>query len=235
MTSFLKMNTLKNFIKVLLGKSLFISLDLKLPTHWFGNPHAGFYVYTRHLNTESIVYSFGVGEDISFDLELIKQIQCKVFAFDPTPKSIQFVQNKLNEKFIFHDIGISNKNGKEIFYMPPDKKFVSGSTINRWGSTNDRNYIQVQMKTFGSIIKDLNHSTIDLIKMDIEGAEYDVIVDILSTNIYVKQIVVEFHHRFSKEQLQKTKKTILKLRSAGYKLIAVSANKEEFTFLRDSD
>ena len=33
----------------------------------------------------------GCGEDISFDLGLIEMFDCDVYGFDPTPKSIDFV------------------------------------------------------------------------------------------------------------------------------------------------
>jgi hypothetical protein len=53
---------------------------------WFGTKYGGFYVYPDRLCQESIIYSFGVGEDVSFDLELIEKYNCHVFAFDPTQK-----------------------------------------------------------------------------------------------------------------------------------------------------
>ena len=48
----------------------------------------GFYLNPEFINEKSIIYSFGIGEDISFDLSLIKEFDCNVFGFDFTPKSI---------------------------------------------------------------------------------------------------------------------------------------------------
>ena len=39
--------------------------------------------------------------------------------------------------------------------------------------------ITVQMKSFADITKELQHRHIDVVKMDIEGSEYDVIESIL--------------------------------------------------------
>ena len=47
--------------------------------------------------------------------------------------------------------------------------------------------------------------------MDIEGAEYDVIDDILNSNIRIHQILVELHHRFPGNINRKDKKIFEKI------------------------
>jgi len=54
----------------------------------------------------------------------------------------------------------------------------------------------------------LKHSKIDLLKMDIEGAEYSVLKDMESVNIRPKQLLIEFHHRFPNVGIGETKKAI---------------------------
>jgi hypothetical protein len=66
-------NKIKLLVKILIGREIYIKNQVKLLTKWYGNTNAGFYVYTKPLNSKSIIYSFGVGEDISFDEELIKE------------------------------------------------------------------------------------------------------------------------------------------------------------------
>jgi hypothetical protein len=70
------------------------------------------------------------------------------------------------------------------------------------------------------------------LKLDIEGAEYDVIDDMLSSGIRPRQVLIEFHHRFPNVGVAKTTKAIQKLRDAGYGLCSVSSSSEEFGFLR---
>jgi translation initiation factor 2 beta subunit (eIF-2beta)/eIF-5 len=91
--------------------------------------------------------------------------------------------------------------------------------------------IQVPMKCFNDIIKELNHTSIDILKMDIEGSEYDVLPDILSSRIEIKQIVVEFHHRMIAGGGKLTKKAINLLKESGFKLFAYSKSIEEFSFI----
>ena len=48
-----------------------------------------------------------------------------------------------------------------------------------------------------TILEKLGHNRIDILKMDIEGAEYEVIEDIISSTVPIQQVLIEFHHRFS--------------------------------------
>mgnify|MGYP001380326887 FL=1 len=54
-----------------------------------GTNYGGWYIPKNiNLNKNSIVYSGGVGEDMSFDLLLNDKYGCKMFLIDPTfPKS----------------------------------------------------------------------------------------------------------------------------------------------------
>jgi hypothetical protein len=38
------------------------------------------------------IYSCGVGEDISFDMAVMNDYDCEIFAFDPTPKSMDWIK-----------------------------------------------------------------------------------------------------------------------------------------------
>jgi FkbM family methyltransferase len=185
----------------------------------------------RNLLTEdSIVYSFGVGEDITFDLALIEQYGLNVYAFDPTPLAIKFVEkaNQLTNQFHFEDIGISDKDEVAKFYLSTDKRDISGSIINK---NDDASFIEVEMNKVSTIMKKLNHTRIDLLKMDIEGSEYAVLENMLEEKNFPKQILVEFHHRFPQIEKNQTKKIIQKLNDAGYKIAKISDVGLEYTFL----
>jgi len=82
-------------------------------------------------------------------------------------------------------------------------------------------------------MRDLGHSRINLLKMDIEGSEYDVIDDILTNNLEVGQILVEFHHRFADIGMKKTLTAVAALRAAGYELFHISPWCEEYAFIKE--
>jgi FkbM family methyltransferase len=198
---------------------------------WLGNNYGGFYVYPDMLCRESVIYSFGVGEDISFDLGLIERYNCNVYAFDPTPKSIQWVNNnKPASNFYFCEYGISTKSGYQTFHLPKNKEHVSGSIIGL-SSVNPVDTIKVPMKTFKDIVEFFHHKIIDIVKLDIEGAEYEVIPDILNSGVEIKQFVIEFHHRMLAHGAKLTRNTLTLLKENGFELFAYSESMEELSFI----
>lgn len=217
----LKLISVKNYLRPV----------LKLNSVWAGSTYGGFYYLSQFLNDESIVYSFGIGEDISFDLDLIKNYKCNIHGFDPTPKSKKYI-SELNPSrfFTFHDFGISNKTEVVDFYLPIENNHVSGSLM-KYSGVDLENPIEVKMKKLVDIVNILDHKHIDILKMDIEGAEYDVIEDIISSSIFINQILIEFHERFFKDGITKTKNAIKQLKNAGFEIFAVSDTFHEISFI----
>lgn len=208
-----------------------IKLQVKTPTRYFGNEYGGYAVAPNTLQERSIVYSFGVGEDISFDLDIMQQCNAEVYAFDPTPKSIKWVRKQdLPSNFHFFTYGLSNKNGSEKFYLPKNTNYVSGSVL-----PSDRlksEYIEVEMYRLSTIMKNLQHDKVDILKMDIEGSEYMVIPDILSYALDISQICLEVHGRFYKNGIAKTRRLVKLLNQHEYYIIYISDSFEELTFLK---
>lgn len=203
----------------------------KHKSNWYGNQYGGFYAIPELLNEYSIVYSMGIGEDISFDEAIIEQHGCKVFGFDPTPKSINWCRNtSLPQNFTFYDYGIANTTGRMRFYLPKIEHHVSGSIIDH--NNVSHQFVEVNMMSLRDIMKSLDHEKIDLLKMDIEGSEYEVIDDILKTDIQISQLAIEFHERFFKNGKEKTIRAIQNLKEKGYEISAVSNSFQEVSFVK---
>ncbi len=174
-----------------------------------------------------------MGEDISFDEELMKK-GCEVYVYDPTPKSKIFVEKKqVSSLFHFSPCGIADYDGETKFYLPDNDDYVSCTIYNRWGyDENEKKPLVVEVKKLSTLMKENGHSHIDLLKIDIEGSEYDVIDDILKEKIDIMQICVEVHHRFPGIGIGKTKDMVKKLNANGYYIVAISDTREEYTFVR---
>lgn len=223
---------LKTKFNVVTGKIFNVKKSINIPHQWYGNDYGGFYICSEKLNKNSVIYSFGIGEDISFDEALINKFGCKVFGFDPTPKSIKWVENRRNPvEFIFHPYGIDEQTGIVEFLLPKNDNYVSGSVINQINVDNKK-MVKAPMKCLTDIIKELGHTKIDVLKIDIEGSEYKVLDSILSAPVEIDQILIEIHERFFPDGKEKTKILLETLNSYGYKLFGVSRGMEELSFIK---
>jgi len=222
---------LKLLAKVALGAEFLVKPDIACATERFGSEYGGWQVITSGIDRNSIVYSFGVGEDASFDIGLIERFDLTVFAFDPTPRSIQWVATqKLPESFVMHPFGIAAFDGDVKFNPPDNPEFVSHTVLDR--PSTEEQAITVPVRRLSTILRELGHDRIDVLKMDIEGAEYDVLDEMKENDIRPNQILIEFHHRFQNVGVEKSKSAIEQIRSMGYDLFAVSSSNEEFCFAR---
>ena len=79
-------------------------------------------------------------------------------------------------------------------------------------------------------MKMLGHSYLDLLKMDIEGAEFSVLPDILTSGIEFKQLCIETHTRILPNSVDKMREIKEMLNKHGYLL--VSNGRQEQTYVK---
>ncbi|HEY6003537.1 MAG TPA: FkbM family methyltransferase, partial [Anaeromyxobacter sp.] len=74
-----------------------------------------------------------------------------------------------------------------------------------------------EVRTLCTVMKELGHQRIDLLKMDIEGAEYAVLENMLATGVRPRIVCVELEHPSPVRNVR----TVLALRRAGYDVCRV--------------
>ena len=197
----------------------------------FGSDYGGYWLDASMIHRGAVVYSLGIGEDISFDLSLIERFGLDVQAFDPTPKVKKWLSAQpLPRQFHFHEAGIASHDGAETFYLPPREDWVSHSVIQ--ARQYGRESVRFPVMRLTTAMQLQGHRQIDILKMDIEGAEYAVIEQIVKEKIPVRQLLVEFHHRLSSVGMDKTRTALSQLEGYGMRISYICPRKEVFTFLR---
>lgn len=211
------------------------SVQTKAPRVMPGTAYGGCTITSEGMGPNSVAYSVGTGEDMSFDLALIEKYGCEVHGFDPTPKSIAWVKRQTTpSKFRFHEWGLAGHDGTVDFFLPANPDHVSASVVQRAGTGDQR--VTVQVRRLSTVMKELGHSRVDLLKLDIEGAEYGVIDDIEKFHqergkLPIHQILVEFHHRFFPDGRDRTQRAIRQLNACGYKVFDISADDVQYGFV----
>jgi hypothetical protein len=105
----------KRLIKQILGQELSCQIQYKCTREYFGTELDGWCVCPDMITPDSIVYSFRVGQNISFDLAMMERFGVHIYAFDPTPDSIEWIQSqKLPAKFHLFEYGIANYDGTTV-------------------------------------------------------------------------------------------------------------------------
>jgi len=146
------------------------------------------------ITSESVILSAGVGHNISFELELIEKTNAYIHVFDPSPTGLNTIKKLAHKKgmenIIFIPKAISGSSGN-IFLESPD--IASEGSWKATSAGNTESTIEIESVSVSDYCRNNEISHIDLLKIDIEGAEYDVIDNVLNENLSIKQICLEFH------------------------------------------
>jgi FkbM family methyltransferase len=139
-----------------------------------------------------ICYCAGLGESIAFELDLIERYRCVVHAFDPTPRSVSFVGPlaEADPRLNLHPVGLWSDDTEKTFWAPRDQSHISHSIDNLQGSDS---FFVAPCRRVSTVMQELGHDRIDLLKLDIEGAEYGVLDSLEEDGIHPRLILVEMH------------------------------------------
>jgi FkbM family methyltransferase len=152
----------------------------------------GFWVVPQSLfDQNSQCYLVGVGEDITFDLAMIARFGCTVHAFDPTPASQRYagVAARHEPRFVFHPLGVWSSDGSVRFHAPAGEHWVSHSATDMHGTSVA---FEAEVRSVSSLMRELGHFSLDLLKISAEGAEYEIVRGIAEDDVDVRVICVEF-------------------------------------------
>ena len=142
----------------------------------------------------AVVYSFGLGNDPTFDLELIRAFPgLTVHAFDPTPTGVnRYAEEASKPKtWLLHEWGLHYTDGTMTFLTPVGHSQFS---VKNWDTKYDEhNKIERPGHRLQTIMDLLGHKHVDVCKIDIEGGEWDVLGDILDNDLDIDQLYFEFH------------------------------------------
>ena len=219
----------------------------------YGTEYGGWFLPKDiFLNEDSVIYSAGAGEDISFDIILSSRFNPNIIIIDPTKRAREHYMEcsnfyKMNSSFSrtvkpdymeillsekpnfskisFLDIGLWHENGRLKFYKQNNPHNVSQTLIQ---SMFGEEFDFVPVQSVKSIMDANKHSKIDLLKIDIEGAEINVLNNIFEDSIFPKYICVEFDLLIKKIDKTETIKLIHRMKSHGYELIHPEANNALF-------
>lgn len=221
----------RHLLEWLRGRELWLRPEIRCRKLSLGQGGGQWCVCPEAIRHGGVAYTVGVGEDISFDLELVGRCGLEVHAFDPTPLSAQWLARQTTpEQFHFHPWGLAGYDGQAEFSLP----LSHGVSFTTLKAIQSKMSARGEVRRLKSIMDTLGHERLEILKMDIEGAEYEVIPDIVDLANQIGQVLIEFHHRLLpvSNGLQRTKQALEALGRAGFRIFYVSPFGLEYSLLR---
>ena len=186
-----------------------------------GNLESGWVIQT--VPPPRVAYCAGVGKGISFEIALARTAGKPVLVVDPSPtgtSTIEALGSLANLEF--RPVGMAAQTGEVSFSVPRHAEEGSYSV-----AQDDLEKVSFECWSIGTMMQKQGDTAIDLLKMDIEGFEFDIIDRMLAEKIPVRQLCVEFHPWLAPGRKERC---IAGLRKAGYKIIYKRHG--DHTFLR---
>lgn len=142
---------------------------------------------TYDLTESSLVFDVG-GYLGNWSVEIFARYNCEIFVFEPIVEfcSVLAERFRKNKKVVVFNFGLSAENGVINLYKNKD-------STSKHKKANS--FETVQIKSINDFITTQKIEIIDLIKINIEGGEYDLLKSIIRHDLQhkMKNIQIQFH------------------------------------------
>ncbi len=159
-----------------------------------GNPEYGGWILPGGMIERGwVCYSVGAGGETSFDMELIERYGLTVRSIDPVAEYVQraIEHAEGEERLTAHQVAIATSDGPLRMQLTHDPNSQSVSAA---GLYDTHSYVELPGRTLPSLMAELGDERIDLLKLDIEGGEYEVIPTLDLAALGVKLFATQLHH-----------------------------------------
>lgn len=175
----------------------------------------GWWICPQAIRPGEIVYSFAVGGDLAFERALAEQHGARVFAFDPDPATAERLQaTGPFERLRFSGMTVGGRDERRSVALP------GGGSV------------EARALRLPSHMRALGHRRLDMVRLDVPGAEADVIRDLVGMDVDVQQILVAFHEERTREARERIEAAVAALGGHGYGVFHISPDRREFSLLR---
>jgi FkbM family methyltransferase len=177
-----------------------------------GSEYGGWWVPRSLLRDRGVAYCVGAGEDITFDLALLAR-GFVVRTFDPTPRAVDHVHalGIRDCSFSFLPVALWSEDTTLTLYAPRDPTHVSHSALNLQHTTASVDVAAISLSTAMRTCGDIY---VDLLKLDIEGAEIAVLPSITAMPAPPRVLCIEFD---APRPYRRLARLVASLRLKGYR------------------
>jgi len=181
-----------------------------------GSAYGGWLMPGAMLDSSWVCYSVGAGGDISFDRELIERYGMTVRGFDAVEAFVEQANAETSgePRFSARHAAVAPRDGPLRMQLSHDP--VS-SSVSPAGLYLSDVYVEMQGRSLKSLMAEIGDERIDLLKIDIEGGEYELVPQLALADMGVRVFATQLHHVGSVAQ---ARALVAGLRASGYEPVA---------------
>lgn len=170
---------------------------------WYADNKEKTLRYDYNLNEHSVVIDVG-GYEGDFAAEMYSRYLCKIYVFEPVVRYVNYLTNRFqkNKSIAIIPAGLGSKNEElTIHVMDEASSYNRSESIHKKGTEE-----KIQIKDVADFFKENAIAKIDLIKINIEGAEYDLLDRMIAQNYIVNcvNLQIQFHDFYENFELRYT-------------------------------
>ncbi len=178
-------------------------------------------IFEKGLGHNPLVIDLGANRG-GFSLQMEEKYGADCFAIEPNKTLFEQIKMSASHKF---NMAVSNKDGQIDLHISENDE--ASSTLKGfqqiWAEQSIQKVEAVSWRTLIERLPGLKQGRVDVLKVDVEGAELDLIDSLTIEDLKtVRQISVEFHDWLNWELHDRTKSSIKHLCSLGFKFISNS-------------
>lgn len=193
-----------------------------------GTRYGGWWLLAPAVGRDPLLVDCGLGKDISFPVAFLDRFGGRVIGVDPNPAALEYSLAHRPEGMEVRPEAFWTQAGCELTFhlprslaeLPQGADGVSGSLLASHSYAGTRT-VAVRTTSLPEILAQAGREECDVLKMDIEGAEYDVLeAQCRSGEIRrARQLLVEYHHHCTDRTLADTQQSIARIEASGFKLL----------------
>lgn len=204
--------------------------EWRLPAGYLrlGTKYGGWWLDRALVRDDPLFVDCGLGVDISFDAAFLSRFGGTVIGIDPNPQSLAWCRAHCPPGMRLLDRAFWSSSGKTLaFHLPRPREQlpsgadgISGSLIRSHAYVEGGASREVTTIDLAQVLADAGRDDCDVLKLDIEGAEYEVLPALAAGGMLVRcrQLLVEFHHGHTEYTQAQTDAVIGVVRAAGFTL-----------------
>lgn len=181
---------------------------------WIGSQYGGWHVDVDRIPYDGLILSAGLGNDITFDVDLVNEKDCRIIGLDPGRLSSKHVTTLCHND---RALGMRYTFVRKALCGTDDGIVIEDLWTNGNSMFGRRANKRVESISLDTLLAEYPDAC--LLKMNIEGGEYPALLESVKP-ICVPQLLIRFHHRKADVPytLYDTTACMQKLCDAGYTL-----------------